>query len=41
MACRARESAFSQRFAGGDAIVQEGGWECYRSVCRPCYAKPP
>ena len=37
MECRSADSAFTQRFGDGTAIVQEGGSESYRSVCRWCY----
>jgi len=37
MSCRKRDSVFSQRLSDSTAVVQEGGRESYRSVCRPCY----
>ena len=37
MGCRARDAAFSQRLTAGTAVVQEGGRESYRAVCRACH----
>jgi thymidine kinase len=39
MACRARDSSFSQRIVAGDDPVMVGAKESYRAVCRACYAK--
>ncbi len=36
MRCRRAASAFSQRIAGGAEVVQIGGRESYRAVCRGC-----
>ena len=38
MACRQRDSSFSQRIVAGDDPVLIGAKESYRAVCRSCYA---